>query len=81
MAAVRGCGGAVLLLLLSGAKAPDGCPLLVPRSEAVFQPVRLAPGDVARKNAGGCLSAADAHYGPDGCPRKLCPPATPGMEL
>ncbi len=81
MAAARGCGGGVLLVLISGAVAPDGCPLLVPRSQAVFQPVRLPPEAVARKNAGGCLSAADALYGADGCPSRLCPPARPDLEL
>ncbi|NQV11316.1 MAG: hypothetical protein HQ527_09160 [Cyanobacteria bacterium] len=59
----------------------DGCPLLVPRQEAVFQPKRLPTAQVARKNAGGCLSPSDAIYGTDGCPRQLCPPETRGIGL
>jgi hypothetical protein len=49
------------------------CPLLVPRQESFLQPKRLQPAEVNRKNAAGCLSPADAVYGPNGCPRKLCP--------
>ncbi|APD49009.1 hypothetical protein KQ302_03290 [Synechococcus sp. CS-602] len=80
----------LLLLPLVAATTPspqaqtfsaDGCPLLVPRQDAVFQPKRLLPAQVARKNAGGCLSPSDAIYGADGCPRQLCPPQTRGIEL
>jgi hypothetical protein len=52
--------------------SPPPCPLLVPRSEAVLQPLRIHPAQVAQKNVMGCLSAADALYGPDGCPSQLC---------
>lgn len=52
---------------------PAPCPLLVPGSDAALQPLRIQPSQVARKNAIGCLSPADAAvYGPDGCPVKLC---------
>lgn len=52
---------------------PPPCPLLVPGSDYALQPLRIAPSQVARKNAVGCLSPADAAvYGPDGCPVKLC---------
>ncbi len=52
---------------------PPPCPLLVPAADAVLQPLRIQPSQVARKNAIGCLSPADAAlYGPDGCPLKLC---------
>ncbi|MCP9832868.1 MULTISPECIES: hypothetical protein [unclassified Cyanobium] len=52
--------------------SPPACRLLVPRSEAVLQPLRIHPAQVAQKNSMGCLSAADARYGPDGCPSQLC---------
>ena len=53
--------------------APPPCPLLVPGSDAALQPLRITPSEVARKNAVGCLSPADAAlYGADGCPVKLC---------
>lgn len=52
--------------------SPAACRLLVPRSEAVLQPLRIRPAQVPQKNSMGCLSAADALYGPDGCPSKLC---------
>lgn len=48
------------------------CPLLVPASQSELQPLRIPPSQVAAKNAGGCLSPADAIYGPDGCPLRLC---------
>lgn len=52
---------------------PEPCPLLVPGSDYALQPLRIQPSQVARKNAVGCLSPADAAvYGPDGCPVKLC---------
>jgi hypothetical protein len=54
---------------------PPPCPLLVPASDYALQPLRIQPSQVARKNAVGCLSPADAAlYGPDGCPVKLCHP-------
>jgi hypothetical protein len=49
------------------------CPLLVPSQVSYLQPKRLKPEEVKAKNAAGCLSPADAIYGPDGCPIKLCP--------
>ncbi|KAF0652493.1 hypothetical protein L107_12531 [Cyanobium sp. Copco_Reservoir_LC18] len=52
--------------------SPPPCRLVVPRSEAVLQPLRIHPSQVAQKNGMGCLSAADALYGPDGCPTQLC---------
>ncbi|MCT0218405.1 hypothetical protein KQ304_05210 [Synechococcus sp. CS-1329] len=57
------------------------CPLLVPLQDAVLQPLQLRPAQVPRKNAGGCLSAADALYSADGCPRQLCPRQRDGLEL
>jgi hypothetical protein len=48
------------------------CPLLVAPSNSEFQPKRIQASQVAAKNAAGCLSPADAIYGPDGCPLKLC---------
>ncbi|MCS5699934.1 hypothetical protein NZK32_12890 [Cyanobium sp. FGCU-52] len=51
---------------------PQPCPLLVPADLPALQPLRIQPSQVARKNRRGCLSSADALYGPDGCPVKLC---------
>lgn len=48
------------------------CPRVGPPSQAFFQPKRIQPNQVAAKNALGCLSPADAVYGPDGCPLRLC---------
>lgn len=50
----------------------NSCPLLVKPSDAALQPLRIPPAQVAAKNKLGCLSSADAIYGPDGCPTKLC---------
>ena len=50
----------------------NGCPLIVPASQAELQPLRIRREQVAGKNARGCLSPADAIYGPDGCPQRLC---------
>jgi hypothetical protein len=61
---------------------PPPCPLLVPDSDYALQPLRIHPSQVARKNAVGCLSPADASvYGPDGCPVKLCHPPQGTMPL
>lgn len=49
-----------------------GCPLLVSPVNAGLQPLWIPPAKVAAKNQLGCLSAADAHYGADGCPTRLC---------
>ncbi|MCP9825403.1 hypothetical protein [Synechococcus sp. EJ6-Ellesmere] len=57
------------------------CPLLVPLKDSVLQPLRIQPRQVPRKNAGGCLSAADALYSADGGPPKLCPRALPSLDL
>jgi len=51
----------------------SSCPLVVPSQVSFLQPKRLKPAEVKAKNAAGCLSAADAIYGPDGCPLRLCP--------
>lgn len=48
------------------------CRLIVPVRDAPLQPLHIPPAQVPLKNSFGCLSAADAIYGPDGCPRKLC---------
>lgn len=57
---------------LAQTRPGDGCPLLVPVSQAELQPLRIPPAQVAAKNARGCLSPADAIYAPDGCPQRLC---------
>jgi hypothetical protein len=57
---------------LAQSRPGNGCPLIVPASQAELQPLRIRPDQVAGKNARGCLSPADAIYGPDGCPRQLC---------
>ncbi|MEB3332981.1 MAG: hypothetical protein VKI83_10875 [Synechococcaceae cyanobacterium] len=52
---------------------PPPCPLIVPVQQAVTQPLRLQPGQVAAKNRMGCLSPEDAsHYAANGCPARLC---------
>lgn len=62
--------------------SPAPCPLLVPRQEAVLQPLRLHPSQVPLKNALGCLSPADAAvYGADGCPLKLCGASSGALNL
>ena len=61
-----------LAIEASPGRPPPPCRLLVPRSESVLQPLRIHPAQVAQKNSMGCLSAADARYGPDGCPSQLC---------
>jgi hypothetical protein len=48
------------------------CPLVVPPGQKLLQPRRIQPDDVKAKNAMGCLSTADAVYGADGCPLRLC---------
>jgi hypothetical protein len=57
---------------LAQSRPGNGCPLIVPASQAEQQPLRIRPDQVAGKNARGCLSPADALYGPDGCPLQLC---------
>jgi hypothetical protein len=56
-----------------GGLLPPPCPLIVPPQLPALQPIRIQPSQVAAKNRMGCLSAADAIYGPDGCPQRLCP--------
>ena len=48
------------------------CPLVVPASQKLLQPRRIQPNQVQAKNAMGCLSPADAFYGADGCPLRMC---------
>jgi len=48
------------------------CPLVVPASQKLLQPRRIQPDQVQAKNAMGCLSPADAVYGADGCPLRMC---------
>jgi len=48
------------------------CPLVVSPSQKLFQPRRIQPNQVQAKNAMGCLSPADAVYGADGCPLRMC---------
>lgn len=50
----------------------EACPRLPPTPESNLQPLQLKPEQVPGKNAMGCLSAADAIYGPDGCPLRRC---------
>lgn len=57
---------------LAQTRPGNGCPLIVPVSQAELQPLRIRRDQVAGKNARGCLSPADAIYGPDGCPQRLC---------
>lgn len=68
----------------AGELLPDrytkGCKLLVPADAPYLQPKRLKPQEVPAKNAAGCLSPADAIYGADGCPLRLCPNPQ-GMNL
>ena len=72
----QGQPGAAQLEGLYGDDLPrqgNRCRLLVPSDMPFLQPKRLKPGEVKAKNASGCLSPADAIYGADGCPLKLCP--------
>lgn len=48
------------------------CPLVVPANQKLLQPRRIQPNQVQAKNAMGCLSPADAVYGADGCPLRMC---------
>lgn len=58
---------------ISGPRPPiPPCPLIVPVRLAALQPLHIPPVQVPLKNRFGCLSPADAIYGPDGCPRRLC---------
>ena len=58
---------------ISGPRPPiPPCRLIVPVKEAPLQPLHLHPAQIPLKNSFGCLSAADAIYGADGCPKRLC---------
>ena len=57
------------------------CPLVVPPSQTLFQPRRIQADQVKAKNAMGCLSPADAVYGADGCPLRLCGPDAGVIQL
>jgi hypothetical protein len=58
---------------VSGPRPPiPPCRLIVPVKDAPLQPLHLHPAQVPLKNSFGCLSAADAVYGADGCPKRLC---------
>ena len=61
-------------LAISGPEAlvPAPCKLVVSADPAVLQPMKILPEQVPLKNRLGCLSPADAVYGPDGCPVRLC---------
>ncbi len=63
-------------LAIDGAAAlvPSPCRLVVPPGESVLQPLKIRPDQVPLKNRLGCLSPADAVYGADGCPMRLCGP-------
>ena len=52
---------------------PPACPRIGPAGQDDSQPLRLTPSQVPLKNRLSCLSPADAVYGPDGCPLRLCP--------
>ena len=75
-----------LLLAVAGPGAAQQrlagqCPLIVSKDQQILQPRRIPPAQVAGKNAMGCLSAADAVYGKDGCPIKLCAEASGSFQL
>ena len=69
-------GSGLLGVFQGGAHAQalpkPSCPLVVPPSQKLLQPRRIQPDQVQAKNAMGCLSPADAVYGADGCPLRLC---------
>ena len=64
-----------------GLLQPSSCPLVVPPSQKLLQPRRIQPDQVQAKNAMGCLSPADAVYGADGCPLRLCGPDAGVIQL
>lgn len=58
------------------------CPRISsPPSQGLLQPTRLTPDEVKAKNRLGCLSPADAVYGPDGCPVRFCGAASGLIQL
>ncbi|MFM1799661.1 MAG: hypothetical protein RLZZ117_1939 [Cyanobacteriota bacterium] len=63
------------------ALVPSACKLVVPLSQSVLQPLQIRPDQVPLKNRLGCLSPADALYGPDGCPIRLCGPSQGAFPL
>ena len=66
--------------LAQGLPKPS-CPLVVPASQKLFQPRSIQPNQVQAKNAMGCLSPADAVYGADGCPLRICGAEAGVIEL
>jgi hypothetical protein len=66
---------------LAQTRPGNGCPLVVPASQAELQPLRIHPSQVAAKNARGCLSPADATYRANGCPQQLCGPNAGVLQL
>lgn len=69
-----GLAGAIAPMAPAQSLPKAACPLVVPPNQAFFQPRRIQPDQVAAKNARGCLSPADAVYGTDGCPLRMCSP-------
>lgn len=58
------------------------CPRIAsPAGQSYLQPARLPAANVAAKNKLGCLSPADAIYGPDGCPLRYCGNAAGSFSL
>ena len=58
---------------ISGPRPPvPPCRLIVPLKDAPLQPLHLHPAQIPLKYSCGCLSGADAIYGADGCPKRLC---------
>mgnify|MGYP006879000059 CR=1 FL=1 len=64
-------GGFQALAQAQGLPKPP-CQSVVPPSQKLLQPRRIQPNQVQAKNAMGCLSPADAVYGADGCPLRMC---------
>ena len=54
---------------------------MVPPDQSVLQPRKISPEQVKAKNGMGCLSPADAIYGPNGCPLRLCGPDAGVIQL
>jgi hypothetical protein len=54
---------------------------VVPPDQSVLQPRKISPEQVKAKNGMGCLSPADAIYGPNGCPLRLCGPDAGVIQL
>ena len=85
-ATALGSGALASLLSLAGPVEADPllgdrCPLVVPPDQSVLQPRKISPEQVKAKNGMGCLSPADAIYGPNGCPLRLCGPDAGVIQL